>query len=141
VSDQSRNIFVVADDDQIIYQWNGASPERLIGLKSDFDMEVIQLPANYRCPPAVIDVANKLIAHNSSRAANKDRLQAVKLAGDTQAIRLFKFENFEAEAAWVASDIAGRAPEERARCVVLARARKTLDRAVSTSGSTGCLPT
>ena len=33
-----RNLFVVADDDQIIYQWNGANPERLKSLREDFDM-------------------------------------------------------------------------------------------------------
>lgn len=130
VSNESKNLFVVADDDQIIYQWNGASPERLVGLQSDFGMEVIQLPANYRCPPAVIDLANKLISHNSARSANKDLLLAVKEPTETPALRLFKFDNFEAEAAWVSQDIAGKPRHERDRCVVLARTRKTLDRAV-----------
>ena len=35
---------VVADDDQIIYQWNGASPERLRALREDYKMKLIQLP-------------------------------------------------------------------------------------------------
>jgi DNA helicase-2/ATP-dependent DNA helicase PcrA len=61
VNTETKNLFVVADDDQIIYQWNGASPERLEALKNDFSMTVLQLPANYRCPPKVIELANSLI--------------------------------------------------------------------------------
>lgn len=137
VSDQSRNIFVVADDDQIIYQWNGASPERLAGVRHDFEMSVLQLPTNYRCPPAVIDIANKLIAHNSTRSPDKDRLLAQKPQGAEPGLRLYRFEDFEAEVAWVAQDISGRSAEERARCVILARTRKTLDRAVEHLGKHG----
>lgn len=50
ISTDCPNLFVVADDDQIIYQWNGASPERLHALRNDYNMKVIQLPENYRCP-------------------------------------------------------------------------------------------
>ncbi len=54
-------LFVVADDDQIIYQWNGASPERIQALRDDFSVSEMQLPENYRCPPLVIKLANDLI--------------------------------------------------------------------------------
>ena len=54
VGGQQPNLFVVADDDQIIYQWNGASPERLFALRSDYKIDVIQLPENFRCPPIII---------------------------------------------------------------------------------------
>ena len=42
--DRNSNLFVVADDDQAIYQRNGASPERLRRLRTDYAMEVVQLP-------------------------------------------------------------------------------------------------
>ena len=58
VPESDPNLFVVADDDQIIYQWNGASPERLQSLRSDYQMDVLQLPENYRCPKQIIDLAN-----------------------------------------------------------------------------------
>ena len=45
------NLFVVADEDQTIYQWNGASPDRLAALRSHYGMDTIQLPQSYRCPP------------------------------------------------------------------------------------------
>jgi len=137
VGENEKNLFVVADDDQIIYQWNGASPERLLGLRSDFGMRVIQLPANYRCPPAVIEMANNLIAHNVSRSIDKDRLLALKAGTASEAVRVFRFPEFDGEVSWVASDIASRSETERARCVVLARTRKTLERAVEQLATQG----
>lgn len=131
VDKESKNLFVVADDDQIIYQWNGASPERLGKLRADFGMNLVQLPANYRCPPAVIQIANKLIAQNTARSAEKQNLQALKPVADGNAIRIVRFNSFDDEAAWVASDIAGRTEQERSRCVVLARTRKALEGALA----------
>ena len=77
----TKNLFVVADDDQIIYQWNGANPERLQALRKDFGMAVLQLPENYRCPPEVIDIANELIEYNLDRSPDKERLLAHKSVG------------------------------------------------------------
>lgn len=130
VDDTKRNLFVVADDDQIIYQWNGASPERLRQLRDDYDMSLIELPANYRCPPQVIDIANRLIAHNTSRTAEKQSLLALKPAVTTESIRVYRFPDVDSEAAWIASDIAVRPETEKARCVVLARTRKMLEKAM-----------
>ncbi|XBH12457.1 ATP-dependent helicase [Edaphobacter paludis] len=62
VGTEPSGFFVVADDDQIVYQWNGASPERLDELRAMFNMTSLELPQNYRCPTAIIDIANKLIA-------------------------------------------------------------------------------
>lgn len=124
---ETRNLFVVADDDQIIYQWNGASPERLWKLRDDYEMELLQLPENYRCPSAVVDLANNLIVHNFSRSSEKGMLTAHKKASDSPSFRLMKFDDFSQEAEWVAEDIARRPFDERGKCVVLARAKKLLE--------------
>ena len=60
-----HNLFVVADDDQIIYQWNGASPRRFDDLRNDYELETVQLPESYRCPPEIVEHANRLIGHNT----------------------------------------------------------------------------
>lgn len=120
------NLFVVADDDQIIYQWNGANPERLYELQRDFKMSVVQLPENYRCPLEVIDIANKLIDHNLSRHFGKVKLVANKQNGNGNVIRVKGFSSFDDEADWVASDIARVDNELRSRCVVLPRTRRLL---------------
>ena len=127
VSSQTKNLFVVADDDQIIYQWNGASPERLRSLRDDFQMALLQLPENYRCPMTVVELANKLIANNFDRFAEKGVLKARKSTTDQNVVRIQHFTDFDQEANWVVQDIAERLPTERTKCVVLARTRKLLD--------------
>lgn len=126
VNPTTKNLFVVADDDQIIYQWNGANPERLKSLQRDFMMSVLQLPQNYRCPPEVIDVANKLIRHNVSRDFEKAAMIAYKPNGSNNRIRAKSFDSFSSEADWVASDIALQAKSSLYNCVVLARTRRLL---------------
>lgn len=130
VSKETKNLFVVADDDQIIYQWNGASPERLWALQDDFKMELLQLPENYRCPAAVVELANSLIAHNFGRHAEKGALKAHKDVSNASVVTLRRFDQFPEEAGWVASSIANRVPQERATCAVLARTKKLLEQIV-----------
>ncbi len=135
------DLFVVADDDQIIYQWNGASPERLSELRSDYKMSVVQLPANYRCPPAVIDLANKLIQNNLSRSSDKQPLVAIKVEDRADSVRIKGFGDAEEEMAWVAADIAGRGNAAHPKCVVLARTKKVLEAAAAALQAAGVTPT
>ena len=118
------NLFVVADDDQIIYAWNGASTDRLRALRRDFDVSTLQLPENYRCPEDVIRIANALIAHNSDRSTDKAQLLAIKPAADAPCIRVRQFDDFPNEVTWVAEDIASR--HDKGECLVLARNHKLL---------------
>ena len=133
----TKNVFVVADDDQIIYQWNGADPKRLQALCEDFGVTVLQLPENYRCPPQVVEVANKLINYNVGRASDKASLIAHKFGDDHDVIRVESFKSFDDEANWVASDIASHPPNERNDCVVLARTRKLLQPIVNALEAVG----
>jgi ATP-dependent DNA helicase UvrD/PcrA len=137
VGNAPQDLFVVADDDQIIYQWNGASPERLEELRVDYKMAVVQLPANYRCPPEVIALANKLIQYNLSRASDKQPLVATKTEKRDTAVRLQRFESIDDEMTWVAGDIASRGKAAHSRCVVLARSKKVLDAVVAALESAG----
>ena len=123
----SSTLFVVADDDQIIYQWNGASPKRLQSLRNDFGVTELQLPENYRCPSPVIELANALIEKNLNRSAGKKPCKAVKEGGSGEIVRVFKFSNLADEANWIAQDIVTRGPTEKAKCVVIARTNKLLE--------------
>ena len=128
VNPDTKNFFVVADDDQIIYQWNGADPRRLHALRTDFGVKVLQLPENYRCPPKVVEAANNLINYNLTRDFDKGALIAHKPGGEgNNVIRVEDFECFEEEAGWVAADIASRPIAAQSDCVVLARTRRLLE--------------
>ena len=129
VGPSPSDLCVVADDDQIIYQWNGASPERLQELRRDFKMSVVQLPANYRCPPAVIALANRPIEENLSHSSDKEPLVAIKAEQTEDAVRVQRFGTAVDEVAWVATDFAARGVAEHSKCVVLARTKKLLEAA------------
>jgi DNA helicase-2/ATP-dependent DNA helicase PcrA len=124
INPERRNLFVVAND-QIIYQWNGASPERLTALQKSYNLTIIQLPENYRCPPEIIYLANKLISRNPGRHPAKQALLAHKPASDSYPICVKEFLTFEAEAKWIAHDIEKRS--DRSGCVVLARSKRLLE--------------
>ena len=119
VHPKQNNIFIVADDDQILYQWNGASPDRLNQLYDDYGISIIQLPENYRCPPEVIEIANILIDHNQNRFANKPK-------NNLDPIRLLNFDTHLDELNFVAKDIVSRPQDERKNCVILSRTNKPL---------------
>jgi DNA helicase-2/ATP-dependent DNA helicase PcrA len=128
--DQHKNLFVVADDDQIIYQWNGASHERIDGFRNDYSPEVIQLPMNYRCPPEVVELANNLIRYNFLRAPNKKPLEAFRSSPGQDIVRLLScFPDLEAEVAGVARDLKQLHATDLDSVVVLARSRRLLEKA------------
>ncbi len=134
--DKSPNLFVVADDDQIIYQWNGASPERLKQLRMDYKMTVIQLPESYRCPAPVIELANNLIEHNIERSPNKKTLVATSHISDSNTVRIRRFNDYSEEMSWIAKDISERSLEPE-KCAVLARNTKLLLTAADALSSAG----
>ena len=127
--DKRHNLFVVGDDDQIIYQWNGASPERLAHLQRDYKMEVVQLPECYRCPAPIIALANRLIAHNRVRTPGKTPITSRSTANlNGNPVRYGAFASPEKEAAFIPMDIHARGLRGE-ECVVLGRSVKLIERA------------
>jgi len=139
--DGHRDLFIVADDDQIIYQWNGASHKRLEEFLNDYSPKVIQLPMNYRCPPEIVELANNLIRHNFLRTADKKPLEAFRHSPGQDVVRLLPcFPDFEAEADGIAKDIKKLHSGHLGSVVVLGRTRKLLEGAEHAMRSEG-LPT
>ena len=129
--DEFRNVFAVADDDQIIYQWNGASFRQIQRFRADFSAELIQLPTNYRCPPAIVEAANRLVVYNVQRTETKKPLIAGKTDlkfPATEHIQVREFESEEEEADAIAQEIAERGSDQWGQIAVLARTRALLER-------------
>ena len=94
----NKNIFIVADDDQVIYGWNGADHKRISEFKNTFNAELIQLNQNFRCPQEVINMAHRLISHNSGRTIGKKPLEAMKQdTGENVFLNFFNSEEEEVE--------------------------------------------
>ncbi|WP_101103328.1 ATP-dependent helicase [Macromonas bipunctata] len=128
--EKNANVFIVGDDDQVIYQWNGASPTRVKELEQHYDLTTIQLPENYRCPPEVVALANALIVHNDERSVDRKPLLSMKVSSGADSIELLSFENDQKEAQGIAEHVKARiAGGARASdIVILARATKLLER-------------
>jgi DNA helicase-2/ATP-dependent DNA helicase PcrA len=120
------NLFLVADDDQIIYQWNGASPDRINEIVQKYKMTVFQLPENYRCPQEVVDIANKMISFNNIRFPEK--MAGISQMSDkgSKHIRLEHFSSFEDEVTWIGNDIKQQKIKST-EIKIMARTRKLLE--------------
>ena len=102
LTDQSRNLCVVGDDDQSIYGWRGADIRNILDFEKDYpDATVIKLEQNYRSTANILDAANQVIAHNSGRKEKKLWTEQ----GEGDPIRLFDAGDEREEAAWVADRI------------------------------------
>jgi DNA helicase-2/ATP-dependent DNA helicase PcrA len=126
-----KNTFAVADDDQIIYQWNGASFRQIQRFRADFGPQLIQLPTNYRCPPAIVVAANRLVAYNVQRTEAKKPLVAGKTRlklPESEHIQLRTFDSDEIEAEEIAKEIDARGKAQWGQITVLARTRALLER-------------
>jgi len=69
---QNPNVFIVGDDDQSIYEFQGARLKNLTDFyeKYDKDLELVLLKDNYRSSQHILDASNALILNNSIRLVN-----------------------------------------------------------------------
>jgi len=106
---ESKNITVVADDDQCIYRWRGAAYSNVLNFINTFqDSKKVSLIRNYRSNQAILDSAYKLIQNN-----NPERFE-VKAGIDKKLITSFtggqppssrRFQDNSTESDWVAQTI------------------------------------
>ena len=125
-----REVFAVADDDQTIFEWNGANVRRIGKLVSDFQCDVVQLPTNFRCPPRIVEAANRLVVYNSRRVAAKQPARAAadnSVSLEDEQVKCREFDTDTDEVAGIAAEISGMSHEERAGTAVLARNRYLLE--------------
>lgn len=59
--DEHRNVFMVADPDQLINRWLGADRRNLDRFKADFEAVEFHLSTNFRCADVIVEAANRLL--------------------------------------------------------------------------------
>lgn len=98
LGEKHKNIFIVGDPDQCIYEWRGVKIERFLNFPAETD---IILDENYRSIPNILDVANSIITHNKRRIKKDLR---TRKEGNAQAIH-FHGKNEVEEYDWIAEQI------------------------------------
>jgi DNA helicase II / ATP-dependent DNA helicase PcrA len=102
LSDKSKNICVVGDDDQCIYQWRGADIKNILDFEKDFARaKVVKLEQNYRSHGNILEAAHSVIAHNKGRKQKK--LWTDKEMGDK--IKYYRAQDEKDEARYVINEI------------------------------------
>jgi DNA helicase II / ATP-dependent DNA helicase PcrA len=99
---ERRNLAVVGDPDQSIYQFRGADIRNILEFEDDFpDAQVVRLEQNYRSTQTILDAANAVISNNRGR---KSKLLWTDL-GQGDPIKLRELEDEHAEARFVTGEI------------------------------------
>ncbi len=68
ISAKYKNIYVVGDNDQMVYSFRGANYKNILNFESDYkNAKVILLEENYRSTKIILDAANNVIKNNKLR--------------------------------------------------------------------------
>ncbi len=95
LSKTNRNLCVVGDDDQCIYQWRGADIRNILDFEKDYpEVTTIKLEQNYRSYGNILDLANSVIQNNRGRKSKE--LWTEKEPGEKITYRRLGDEKMEA---------------------------------------------
>ena len=98
-------VMAVGDDDQAIYEFQGALSTNLVDFQNHYGAEVIALVDNYRSTQEILDFAGKIIEQAPDRFANKE-LRAHRTEPKQSQIHRYEFLSSDMEYAFVADKIA-----------------------------------
>ena len=102
LADKYKNICVVGDDDQCIYEWRGADIRNILDFEKDYpDAIVVKLEQNYRSKKNILEAANSVIKNNSERKQKVLRTQQ----DDGEKIGIYRAYSDKLEAEFVVSKI------------------------------------
>lgn len=136
LAEKGRNLCVVGDDDQSIYQFRGATIENILSFEKAFPgAKVVRLEQNYRSTQNILGAANAVIAHNEGRKGKT--LWTRNPVG--QKLHWHVAGNEEDEADWIARQVlekaaAGRRFSDFAVLYRMNSQSRTLERAFTKSG-------
>ncbi|MFW6283214.1 MAG: ATP-dependent helicase, partial [Minisyncoccales bacterium] len=111
LSGKNPNIFVVGDDDQAIFKFQGAEVENIYKFRKKYEnTKIITLLKNYRSSENVLKTARFIIKKGEKRLENiipkiQKSLESVNKKREKEFINHYKFNTKEEEYYWVAKKI------------------------------------
>ena len=104
---ESPNLFIVGDDKQAIYRFQGASLENFLYFSQKYkDVVVIDLEHNYRSHQGILDASHSLILNNPS-IPGRERQKLLSLQVGSKPIFVDEFSTVNEELEYLAVLIAG----------------------------------
>lgn len=110
--EDNPNLFVVGDDDQAIYKFQGANLSNIASVKSRYNPFTVVLTDNYRSTQNILDSAQQLIEMNTERIVHHDEtltknLKAALEADDSKVLlpEIREFSNITQEEAHLVKEI------------------------------------
>jgi DNA helicase-2/ATP-dependent DNA helicase PcrA len=102
LSEKTKNLCCVGDDDQSIYSWRGAEIKNFLEFDQVYEnTKVIRLEQNYRSSQNILSVASNLISNNKNRVGKT--LTTTMEEGDL--VKLNCFKNGKDEAIGISDEI------------------------------------
>ncbi|MFC1780511.1 ATP-dependent helicase [Patescibacteria group bacterium] len=103
---ESPNVFVVGDDEQSIYRFQGASLENIHYFKNLFKKaNIITLTSNYRSSQYILDASRSLISKNLLKLKEIKKDLRSKIKRKNVPIKVAKFSNSDIENSYISSKI------------------------------------
>ena len=102
LSEKTKNLCCVGDDDQSIYSWRGAEIKNFLEFDQVYEnTKVVRLEQNYRSSQNILSVASNLISNNQNRVGKT--LTTTMEEGDL--VKLNCFKNGKDEAIGISDEI------------------------------------
>ncbi len=100
-----RNVFVVGDDEQSVYSWNGADPKVLRAFANDFGIRrIVVLDENRRNAKQIFDVARLLLRFNEG-LFREEKAQLKSERESPHPVNVVSFADDLVEARWLLRDL------------------------------------
>lgn len=110
--DDKPNVFIVGDDDQSIYRFQGANMNNIIDFADKYNPIEVVLDNNYRSDQRILDRSKMLIENNAERLVNlrshltKELIESGNVRKRAnEAIKISRFKNVSQEEIGVINDI------------------------------------
>jgi DNA helicase II / ATP-dependent DNA helicase PcrA len=131
---ETPNVFIVGDEKQAIYRFQGASVENFLLLQKKWpSMKVISLDMNYRSHQGILDATWDMIEHNYEGDEHKNLRVKLASGSDDEAkpIEIVTAENSAAAEIHLVNELKKlKADEPNATTAIIVRRNRDLDRII-----------